>query len=320
MSLSELFCQQQLYLNHFFNALNGQEAEAVFETLARCEGAIILSGVGKSGLIAQKISATLVSTGTRASFLSPGNALHGDIGAVSSSDVFLALSKSGETQELLDLIPAVQQKGARTIALVSSASSRLERICSQTVHLPVLRELCPYDLAPTTSTAVQLLFGDALAIALMKAKGFSVSDFAANHPAGLLGRKITMKVSDLMLKGNDLPLCLPTDLLIDVLHELSSKRCGCLLVVDEKKTLQGIFTDGDLRRSMEQKGAKALQLPMEDLMTLSPKTVGPAILALEAVHTMEKDSSRPITVLPVLERSQVIGLIRMHDIIQAGLH
>jgi len=206
------------------------------------------------------------------------------------------------------------------VALVSAANSRLERLCSQVVHLPVLRELCPYDLAPTTSTAVQLLFGDALAIALMKARGFSVSDFAANHPAGLLGRKITLKVADLMLKGNDLPLCKPTDRLVQVLHELSAKRCGCLLVIDEQTRLQGIFTDGDLRRSIERNGASALEMSMANLMTGSPKAIGPAKLALDAVQAMEEDPTRPVTALPVLEGSQVMGLIRMHDIIQAGLH
>ncbi|MDE3046413.1 MAG: KpsF/GutQ family sugar-phosphate isomerase [Verrucomicrobiota bacterium] len=320
MALRELFRQQQLYLNHFFTVFPLQEAERAFEAVKHCAGSIILSGVGKSGLIAQKISATLVSTGTRASFLSPGNALHGDVGAVTSSDVVLAISKSGETQELLDLIPVVQRKGAQTIAFVSSIGSRLEKLCDLTVHLPVLRELCPYDLAPTTSTAVQLLFGDVLAIALMQVRGFSVSDFAANHPAGLLGRKITLKVSDLMLKGKALPLCRPSDRLIDVLHELTAKKCGCLLVIDEEAQLQGIFTDGDLRRSIEKKGPQALEMAVSALMTGVPKSIEPSKLALEAVRTMEEDPARLITVLPVLEGRQVIGLIRMHDIIQSGLH
>ena len=317
--LKDLFQSQRRILDHFFEAIDIGQAEKVFERLRACAGVVILSGVGKSGHIAQKIAATLISTGTRAAYLSPAHALHGDVGFVSSKDVFLSLSKSGESQELLDLLPHIQRKGALTIAAVSQPHSRLGSASDLSILLPVQRELCPFDLAPTTSTAVQLLFGDCLAIALMQAKKFTVGDFAATHPAGLLGRTITLKVADLMLKGEEIPIALPSDLLIETLHELTAKKCGCLLVSDEERRLQGIFTDGDLRRAIQKNGPEALQKPLSQLMTLSPLSTQPERLAIEAMRQMEADPARLITVLPVLEGERVIGLLRMHDIIQAGL-
>jgi arabinose-5-phosphate isomerase len=318
-AIAPLFERQKKYIDHFFQSIDFSEVEFLFEKLKSRTGTVICCGVGKSGLIAQKISATFVSTGTPSRYLSASNALHGDIGAVSPDDWLLAFSKSGESQELIDLVPYVKQKGARIVAIVSKRGSRLEKGADLAVHLPVERELCPFDLAPTTSTAIQLIFGDVLAVALMESRGFSIADFASNHPAGLLGRKITLKVADLMLQGVALPLCSPSDRLIDVLHELSSKRCGCLLVVDEKRLLRGIFTDGDLRRSIQSKGPTALETQIGDLMTASPKTISPDQLALEAMSLMEKDPSRPVTILPVLDGEKVIGLVRMHDILQTGL-
>ncbi len=317
--LRTLFQDQQRYLNAFFDEINLEQAEAILERIQACSGVAILTGVGKSGYIAEKIAATLVSTGTRATYLSPAHALHGDIGFISNQDLLIAFSKSGQSQELLDLLPHAQKKGAGTIAVVSQAGSPLERGADLTIILPVLRELCPFDLVPTTSTMVQLLFGDCLAIALMNKKQFSISDFALNHPAGFLGKKITLKVADLMLKGVDLPLCRPTDRLIEVLPELSAKRCGCLLVTDEHLQLQGVFTDGDLRRSLESKGSEALQCRLSELMSPSPRTIAPHPLAWEAMRKMEENPSRPVTVLPVLEGGQVVGLLRMHDILQAKL-
>ncbi|HSX11001.1 MAG TPA: KpsF/GutQ family sugar-phosphate isomerase [Chlamydiales bacterium] len=317
--LKSLFDDQRRYLNHFFDSVDLAEGQKILEKLLACKGVVIFSGVGKSGHIAEKISTTFLSTGTRAFYLSPANALHGDIGFISPQDIFIALSKSGGSQELLDLLPHVQKKGAATIAIVNTPNSQLAKMCDLSIILPIEREICPYDLAPTTSTAAQLIFGDCLAIALMKAKQFTVGDFAANHPGGILGRKITLKVADLMLKDEELPLCRPTDTLMDVLHELSVKRCGCLLVADEKRVLKGIFTDGDLRRAIQSKGPEALRLPLSELMTLSPKSISPQQLALEAVKQMEEDPSRLITVLPVLQEGRVMGLLRMHDILQKEL-
>ena len=316
--LSGLFRDLRNHLDHFFETVDMNEVERVFEKLIRCPGTVFLTGVGKSGHIAQKIAATFVSTGTRAAFLPPDHALHGDIGILAPKDVCLLFSKSGESEELLQLIAPMQHKEAMTIAVVSQPSSRLAKAADLAIHLPVQRELCPYDLAPTTSTAVQLIFGDCLAIALMQERQFSLVDFASNHPAGLIGRKITLRVSDLMLTQEKLPICGPQDRLIEVLHELSVKRCGCLLIVEES-ALKGIFTDGDLRRTIEVLGEKALQTPIGQLMSASPRSIAPDRFALEALRQMEEDLARPITVLPVVSEGELTGLLRMHDILQSGL-
>lgn len=317
--LNTLFEKQRRSLDRFFDEIDLEQAEKVLDRLAACRGVIIFSGVGKSGHIAEKIATTFLSTGTRSFFLNPANALHGDLGFVSAEDLVVCLSKSGESQELIHLLPHIHRKGASTIGVVSVPNSRLSKMCSLSMVLPVSSEICPYGLAPTTSSAVQLIFGDCLAMALMERKHFSLADFAANHPSGLLGRKITAKVADIMLQGSELPLCKPTDVLIDVLHELSAKRCGCLLVTDEAQSLRGIFTDGDLRRAIQTQGPDALHMKLESLMTLSPKTISPDSLALQAAQCMEEDPARLITVLPVLVGKQVVGLIRMHDILQQEL-
>ncbi|MBI3508605.1 MAG: KpsF/GutQ family sugar-phosphate isomerase [Chlamydiia bacterium] len=317
--LRELFEEQRTLLDRFFQSLDFDAALQVFDKLLSCKGVIHLSGVGKSGHIAQKIATTLSSTGTRAIFLSSAHALHGDIGLVSKEDIFWFLSKSGESQELIDLLPHIQQRGVFTIGCTSHPKSRLAKACDLAMPLVIQKELCPYDLVPTTSTAAQLIFGDCMAIALMRAKGFSRSAFAANHPAGFLGRKSTLKISDLMLKEKELPLCQPEQMLIELLHELSSKRCGCLLVIDKDQKLLGIFTDGDLRRAIEKKGAEALHQKMSDLMNPRPKTSTEERLAFEAVRLMEEDPKHPITVLPILREQKIVGLLKMHDILQTGL-
>jgi arabinose-5-phosphate isomerase len=317
--LKTLFNGQREYLNHFFDSLDLAQAEKIVDQLLKCKGVIILSGVGKSGHIAEKISTTFLSTGTRSFFLSPANALHGDIGFVSAEDVFISLSKSGQSEELIELIPHIQKRGAKTIAVVSTTHSKLAQLCDLSIVLPIQREICPYNLAPTTSTAAQLIFGDCLAVALMQIKKFTVQDFAANHPGGSLGRKISFNVADLMLKGKELPLCKPDDVLLNVLHELSMKRCGCLLIADESGFLKGIFTDGDLRRTIQTQGPEALRLPISQLMTSIPKSISSHELALEAVKKMEEDPARLITVLPVLDQGRIVGLIRMHDILQKEL-
>ncbi len=317
--LKTLFEDQRKYLNQFFDRIDSESAQNVLDKLLTCKGVVLLSGVGKSGHIAEKIAATFSSTGTRSLFLDPANALHGDIGVITPDDLLMVFSKSGNSQELIELLPHVQKKGAFTIAIVSKGQSKLAKMSDLAIHLPIEREICPYDLAPTTSTAAQLIFGDCLAIALMQAKQFSLHDFAANHPGGTLGRKISFKVADLMLKGADVPRCKPQDALIHTLHELSTKKCGCLLVADEQNALYGIFTDGDLRRAIETKGSCALSMPLEALMTPIPKCISPDKLAIEAVKKMEEDPNRLITVLPVIEEGKVVGLIRMHDILQKEL-
>lgn len=318
--LRELFEEHRTLLNRFFDRIDSSQVERVLEKILRCKGVVLLTGVGKSGYIAQKIATTFSSTGTRALFLSPADALHGDIGFVSQEDLFLFFSKSGESEELLGLLPHVKKRGSCIIGCVSEPDSRLAQSADLTVVLPIDKELCPHDLAPTTSTAAQLIFGDCLAVGLMRAKRFSRSDFVANHPAGFLGKKMTLTVSDLMLQGKEIPLARPHQTLLETLHELSVKRSGCLLVVDEEMQLLGIFTDGDLRRTIESMGPGFLQCQLGSIMTRSPQKVGPEVLAFDAMRQMEADPNRPITVLPVVRGEQVVGLLRMHDILQAGLH
>lgn len=312
--LKSLFEEQRQYLNRFLDTIDLEASQKILQKLIDCKGVVIFSGVGKSGHIAEKIANTFLSTGTRSFYLSAGNALHGDIGFVTPQDIWIAFSKSGESEELLTLLLYIKKRGAFTIAVVSKPNSHLAKNADLSIALSVERELCPYNLAPTVSTAAQLIFGDCLAVGLMKAKKFTLENFAANHPAGLIGRKITLRVADLMLKQDAIPLCKPTDRVIQILHELSAKKCGCLLVVDEEKKLLGIFTDGDLRRALQAKGSSAMEISVESLMTQKPKTIAPDRLALDALQKMEQ-----ITVLPVVQEGKVVGLVRMHDILQEGV-
>jgi arabinose-5-phosphate isomerase len=317
--LKSLFATQKKYIDYFFDHLDMDEVEAVLQLFLSCRGILFFTGIGKSGIIAQKIAATLVSTGTKAMFLPPIDALHGDLGIVNKNDVFVMLSKSGESDELMQLIPFVQSKGTKIVAIVSNAKSRIAKSADHIISLPLERELCPFDLAPTTSTAIQLIFGDVLAVGLMKARNFSVEDYALNHPAGRIGKRTRVQVKDIMIQGSNIPLAYPQDKVVDVLHELSDKRSGCLIIVDEKKMLLGIFTDGDLRRALQKKGSMVLEEKIENIMTKSPRTIEPSKLAFEAMKLMESDILKPVMMLPVVEEGRVCGLIKMHDLIQGGL-
>jgi len=318
--LRELVEKQRSYFSHFWDELDIEAAEQLLSRLLACEGALVFSGIGKSGLVAKKIALTMTSTGTKAFFLCPTNALHGDIGIVAPQDIFIMLSKSGESEELLHLVPFLRNRSIPIISWISRPHSRLAKASDMAILLPVAREMCPFDLVPTTSTAVQLIFGDMMAIALMSQRNFSLDQYALNHPAGRIGKRITMRVTDLMLTGIHIPICTPRDRLVDTLVELSDKRCGCILITDPTRKLLGIFTDGDLRRSLQQLGSHALEKPMEELMTMAPRTIAAQALAWEALQLMEENQQRPISVLPVISEEQIlIGLIKMHDLIQSGI-
>lgn len=318
--LRELHEKQRAYAEHYFANIDLEPIEKLVELLLERKGVIFFTGVGKSGLVAKKIALTMVSTGTRAYYLSPLDALHGDVGMVSSQDTFIILSKSGESEELISLIPALRNKGAMLVSVVCNPRSRLAAATHSAVVLPFQRELCPYDMAPTTSSSSQLLFGDLLTIALMRRKNFSLDEYALNHPSGRLGKRITLKVQDLMISGDRLPLCRPEDLLKEVIVELSNKRCGCILIADENKRLLGIFTDGDLRRTLQEMGGQVLESPMSALMNSHPSATQPDIFAWEAMKKMEADSNRRFMMLPVINSNhQILGLIHLHDIIQTGL-
>jgi arabinose-5-phosphate isomerase len=317
--LKELIKKERQYLKYFFDHLDVESAEQILKIIHQCKGVMIFSGVGKSGLVAKKIAVTMISIGSKALYLSPIDSLHGDLGMVRKEDVVILLSKSGETEELMHLIPFVRNKGAQLIAIVSNPGSRLAKACDYSINLPLEHELCPFDMVPTISTSIQMIFGDILAVALMDLNKFSLDQFATNHPSGRIGRRITVKVKDLMITGEGIPLCKVHDKLVDTLVELSNKRCGCLIVIDDHHKLLGIFTDGDLRRSLLDLGSNVLEQTVGSLMTQNPKSIDSEVLAWEAMQKMEADQKHPITVLPVLKGEEVIGIIKMHDIVQSGI-
>ncbi len=318
--LKELIDKQRSYTDHFFESFDLVQIEKLVDMLMLTTGIIFFSGVGKSGLIAKKIAFTMASTGTRALFLSPTDALHGDIGMVSEKDVFIIFSKSGESDELIQLAPAIRNKGAQLVGIVCNDQSRLGLVCDFVFKLPFQEELCPYNMAPTMSTTYQLLFGDLLTVALMRHKKFSLDEYALNHPSGRIGKRITLKVQDVMLTSSRIPLCHPKDKIGDILIELTNKRCGCLLVVDEYSKLVGIFTDGDLRRSLHKYGGSVLDISIDQLMTANVKTIRPQELAWDAMKKMESDPRQRLTTLAVTdENEKVIGLLHLHDIVQIGL-
>lgn len=315
--IGELLEKQRQYLKYYFDRLKLEEMEKFIEMCLKTEGLIIFTGVGKSGIIADKIAMTLVSTGTKALYLPPTNFLHGDIGILSNKDLLVLISRSGETEELYNLVPFARKRHTPLVALVSNPASRLAKACDLCVHLPVEKELCPFDLAPTTSTAAQLLCGDLLAVALMRAKQFNLSDYVLNHPSGSIGKKITTIVSDIM--QTELPLAKPDDLLINGLVELTNKKLGALLITDPEQRLLGIFTDGDLRRGLQALGSDVLNKPLKELMTRSPLSISKDALAWDALKLMQRDPKKFVLVLPILDEDKVVGILRMHDIVQAGI-
>jgi arabinose-5-phosphate isomerase len=279
------------------------------ELLANTKGRVVLTGVGKSGLICKKIAATLASTGTPAFFLHPTDAAHGDLGMLKGEDTVIAVSNSGETAELLSVIPLIKSFGIPVIAVTSNPDSTLSKLSDLTLNLKVKKEACPLNLAPTTSTTATLALGDALAAALMKVKGFSSEDFAKLHPGGKLGIRLA-KVEEIMRKGEEVPVVSPENNLKEAILEISNKRLGATLVVKEGR-LVGIITDGDLRRAF-QKGAN-LETPVKEVMTKEPKTIEAESFGEEALRVMELHK---ITVLPVVDREgRVKGIVHLHDII-----
>lgn len=318
--LSELRDSQKEYANYFLDSLHMQDAQSILDGLLNCSGMIFFTGVGKSGLVAKKIAFTMVSTGTRAMYISPTDALHGDLGMVSAKDAFVILSKSGESDELLNLIPAIRNKGATLFSIVCNPKSRLAAACHHSITLLIQRELCPFDMAPTMSTTAQLMFGDLLTIALMRHKNFGLDQYALNHPSGRIGKRMTLTVRDLMLTEDKIPLCGGSTRLTDVLTELSNKRCGCVLVTDQNRKLLGIFTDGDLRRAMQNEKEKIFDQTVEQHMNPNPRTIGSHVMAWEAMKMMESDYQKRISVLPVVDQEGTIqGLLHLHDIIQSGV-
>jgi len=287
-----------------------------------CQGKVVVLGVGKSGIIAQKIAATMTSSGTAAIHLHPSDALHGGLGILSANDVVLMLTNSGETAELIELLPFIKQRNVPLVAIVGRLNSTIARRADAVLDASVDQEACPLNLAPTTSTTVALAIGDALAMALMRAKGLTETDFASNHPGGQLGKRLTLRVADLMHSGAENPTIADNASWMDVVSSISQFGLGAVNVIDGEGRLAGIITDGDLRRSLQRMGARDFgfaNLKCDDLMTHNPVVATPEMLAFDALRLME-DRPSQISVLPVVDGDRrAVGLIRLHDIVRSGL-
>lgn len=281
-----------------------------------CEGRVIVTGMGKSGHIGNKIAATLASTGTPAFFVHPGEASHGDLGMFTGKDVVLALSNSGETAEVITILPLIKRMGAPLISMTSNPESTLSKCADINLHLPVEREACPHNLAPTSSTTAQLVMGDALAIALLEARGFSPEDFAFSHPGGSLGRQLLLRVDDIMHSGNEIPKVMLSTPIYQALMEVTQKRLGMTAVTNDKDELAGIFTDGDLRRTLDQ-GVDLKHTPISEVMTPGGTTIKRGSLAAEALKIMQE---RKINALLITdEQGKLAGALNMHDLLKAGV-
>ncbi len=299
--------------------LDAKEVERAVSLICSAKGKVVTLGVGKSGIIAQKIAATMTSTGTEAVAIHPTDAMHGDLGYVSSNDVALAISNSGETDELIELLPYLKHRAVPIIAIVGNLKSTLARNADAVLNATIEKEAGYLNLAPTTSTSVALALGDALAMAVMHAKGINAEEFAINHPAGRLGKRLTLRVADLMHSGRDNPTVLPTATWLEVLSVLSEKSLGAVNVIDSEGNLLGIITDGDVRRWVQRiKPTELEYLTADKMMTKNPITIAPERLAVEALDMMENRPSQ-ISVLPVVAGKKNIGLIRIHDIVRRGL-
>ena len=300
-------------VSDLIGSLDQRFVQAV-DTILNCRGRVVVSGIGKSGHIARKIASTLASTGTPAFFVHPAEASHGDLGMVARDDVFIALSNSGESEELLAIIPLLKRQGAKLVAMTGNPQSALAREADVHLYAGAEKEACPLNLAPTASTTAALALGDALAVALMQAKGFTRDEFAASHPGGTLGRKLLTHVRDVMRTGENAPRVAHTATAMDGMLEVSRGRMGMTTVLDGHGRVIGIFTDGDLRRSL-QKGVDLRLAPITDVMTQGPRTIGPDKLAAEAVEIMERFKVNQLVVVDVDQK--LLGALNMHDLFRA---
>ena len=304
-------------LTELANRLDDQFARAV-EMILACQGRVVITGMGKSGLICQKVAATLASTGTPAFFLHPAEGVHGDLGMLMKGDVVIAVSNSGETEEITRILPIIKRMGLPLISMSGSAASTLGRAGDLFLDISVREEACPLQLAPTASTTATLAMGDALAVALLLERGFREEDFALYHPGGALGKRLLLRVFDLMHTGKAIPSVNENTLLKDALYEISSKKLGITGVFNSEDELVGVFTDGDLRRTIES-GISILNRPIAEVMNRQPKRILKDNLAAKALQRMEQHSITSLFVFENEDERQPVGIIHLHDLLRAGV-
>lgn len=286
------------------------------ELIFECKGRVIVTGVGKSGLVARKIAATLASTGTAAFFIHAAEGLHGDLGVVREEDVILIVTKSGETNEITGLIPQLKNIGVKLITITGTLDTALTKVSDIVLDASVKEEACPHDLAPTASSTAALVLGDALAVALLERRGFTMEDFASIHPGGNLGKKLLTRMEDLMYTGEQIPIMNEDSLFKDVILEMNRKRFGAVCIVDDKGKLKGIITEGDLRREIE-KGEAILQSKASLMMSTEPKVVSSRTLATEALAILEEHNI--LQIITVDKEQKPIGMVHLHDLLDAGI-
>ncbi|NBO24057.1 MAG: KpsF/GutQ family sugar-phosphate isomerase [Chlamydiae bacterium] len=319
--MHKLMARQQVLINQFFSSLDPSALEMASLAILKCEGTIFFTGVGKSGYSAELLATLFASIGIKAFYLSPMNALHGDIGILSDKDLVIFLSKSGNTQELIQLVFLIKERNIASMGWFCQKGGRLSQFCQTTIYLPLEKELCPFDLSPTTSTILQLIFGNTLTVDLMEKKQFSKEIYEKNHPSGVIGQKMKLKVEDIMLNFDYLPICHEQDPVQDILVELSDKKCGCILVLDENQQLLGVFTDGDLRRAIKQDQDKVFINPVRKYMTEQYISIHPKETLVEAINRMQKKfPEKKISALPVIQEDKLLGLVRLQDIVSLGIN
>lgn len=297
------------------NTIN-EDFDKAINILYACKGRVIVTGMGKSGLIGKKIAATLSSTGTPSYFLHPAESTHGDSGIITRDDVIIAISNSGETQELLNLLPLIKRFGTPMIALTGGLNSTLARTSDVTLDISVEKEACPLNKAPTASTTATLAMGDALAVCLLEKRGFTEEDFLIFHPGGALGKGFLYSAAELMITGERLPIALDDDKFTDVIELITQKKLGVAIITDKNDVMVGVLTDGDIRRTLI-KHHQVQDLKVKDVMTVNPKTILPNELAAKALHLMEKYS---ITALAITdENKKPVGILHIHDLLKAGV-
>ncbi|MDA3902238.1 MAG: KpsF/GutQ family sugar-phosphate isomerase [Desulfuromusa sp.] len=297
--------------------IDGDFSQAV-KMILDCQGKVVVTGMGKSGLICQKIAATMASTGTPTFFLHPAEGLHGDLGMLSKGDVIIAVSYSGETEEVSRILPVIKRMGLPLIAISGKPQSTLGIAGDVHLDISVAEEACPLGLAPTASTTATLAMGDALAVALLNERGFRAEDFALVHPGGALGKKLLLRVEDLMHVGDAIPLVAPETLLREALFEITDKKLGVTGVIDTQGVLVGVFTDGDLRRIMEL-GLESLQQPIHQVMSTSPKRILRRNLAAKALQFMEAHSITSLFVFADEQGKEPVGIVHLHDLLKSGV-